>query len=42
MKTIIKTYPNGLRLSVTPMADFKSVAFSMLVMVGSGDETKTE
>ena len=42
MKTMIKTYPNGLRLVVTPMADFKSVAFSMLVMVGSGDETKNE
>ena len=42
MKTTIKTYPNGLRLVVTPMADFKSVAFSMLVMVGSGDETKSE
>ncbi len=42
MKTMIKTYPNGLRLAVTPMKDFKSVAFSMLVMVGSGDETKTE
>ena len=42
MKTMIKTYPNGLRLVVTPMADFKSVAFSMLVMVGSGDETKAE
>lgn len=42
MKTTIKTYPNGLRLVVTPMANFKSVAFSMLVMVGSGDETKTE
>ncbi|MBO4726348.1 MAG: insulinase family protein [Clostridia bacterium] len=42
MKTIVKTYSNGLRLVVTPMANFKSVAFSMLVMVGSGDETKAE
>ena len=42
MKTTIKTYSNGLRLVVTPMADFKSVAFSMLVMAGSGDETKAE
>ncbi len=42
METIIKTYPNGLRLVVTPMANFKSVAFSMLVMAGSGDETKAE
>ena len=42
MESIIKTYPNGLRLVVTPMANFKSVAFSMMVMVGSGDETKTE
>lgn len=42
MDTTIKTYPNGLRLVVTPMANFKSVAFSMMVMVGSGDETKTE
>jgi len=42
MKTVVKTYPNGLRLVVTPMANFKSVAFSMLVMVGSGDETKEE
>ena len=42
MDAIIKTYPNGLRLVVTPMANFKSVAFSMLVMVGSGDETKDE
>lgn len=39
---MIKTYPNGLRLVVTPMANFKSVAFSMLVMAGSGDETKAE
>ena len=39
---MIKTYPNGLRLVVTPMANFKSVAFSMMVMVGSGDETKAE
>ncbi len=42
MKTMIKTYPNGLRLVVTPMENFKSVAFSMLVMAGSGDETKSE
>ncbi len=42
METILKTYSNGMRLIVTPMADFKSVAFSMLVMVGSGDETKSE
>ncbi|MBS7401579.1 MAG: insulinase family protein [Eubacteriales bacterium] len=42
MKTMIKTYPNGLRLVVTPMANFKSVAFSMLIMAGSGDETKSE
>lgn len=42
MDTTIKTYPNGLRLVVTPMANFKSVAFSMMVMVGSGDETKNE
>lgn len=42
MKTTIKTYPNGLRLVVTPMPNFKSVAFSMLVMAGSGDETKAE
>lgn len=42
MDSIIKTYPNGLRLVVTPMANFKSVAFSMLVMAGSGDETKQE
>lgn len=42
MDTILKTYNNGLRLVVTPMKDFKSVAFSMLVMVGSGDETKNE
>lgn len=39
---MIKTYPNGLRLVVTPMANFKSVAFSMLVMAGSGDEAKNE
>lgn len=42
MESIVKTYPNGLRLVVTPMENFKSVAFSMMVMVGSGDETKTE
>ncbi len=42
MDTTIKTYPNGLRLVVTPMENFKSVAFSMLVMAGSGDETKAE
>ena len=42
MQTIIKTYPNGLRLAVTPMPNFKSVAFSMLIMAGSGDETKQE
>ena len=42
MDSIIKTYPNGLRLVVTPMANFKSVAFSMMIMAGSGDETKTE
>ncbi len=42
MNTTIKTYPNGLRLVVTPMENFKSVAFSMLVMAGSGDETKAE
>lgn len=42
MDSIIKTYPNGLRLVVTPMSNFKSVAFSMMVMVGSGDETKDE
>ena len=39
---MIKTYSNGLRLVVTPMTNFKSVAFSMMVMVGSGDETKDE
>lgn len=42
METIIKTYPNGLRLVVTPMENFKSIAFNMMVMAGSGDETKTE
>ena len=42
METIFKTYNNGLRLAVTPMEDFKSVAFSMMIMAGSGDETKTE
>jgi len=42
MDSIIKTYPNGLRLVVTPMANFKSVAFSMLIMAGSGDETSNE
>ena len=42
MDSIIKTYPNGLRLVVTPMANFKSVAFSMMIMAGSGDETKNE
>ena len=42
MEPIIKTYPNGLRLVVNPMQNFKSVAFSMLVMVGSGDEQPQE
>ena len=42
METKIKTYPNGLRLIVTPMENFKSVAFNMMIMAGSGDETKTE
>ncbi|MCM1404099.1 MAG: insulinase family protein [Prevotella sp.] len=42
MDTIIKTYPNGLRLVVTPMANFKSVAFRVYIMAGSGEETKDE
>ena len=42
MDSVVKTYPNGLRLVVTPMANYKSVAFSISVMVGSGDETKDE
>lgn len=42
METILKTYSNGMRLVVTPMKDFKSVAFSLLIMAGSGDETKSE
>lgn len=42
METKLFTYSSGLRLIVTPMKDFKSVAFSMMVMAGSGDETKSE
>lgn len=39
---IIKTYDNGLRLVVEPMPGFQSVAFSMMVFVGSGDELPGE
>ncbi len=42
METKLYTWGNGLRLVVTPMAGFKSVAFSMMIMAGSGDETKDE
>ena len=42
METKLFTLNNGLRLVVTPMTGFKSVAFSMLIMAGSGDETKDE
>lgn len=42
METIIKQYDNGLRLVVQNMPNYQSVAFSVMVMVGSGDELPDE
>jgi len=42
MENIIKTYPNGLRLVVSPMPGFKSVSTNIYLMVGSRDELDDE
>lgn len=42
METKLYTLYNGLRLVITPMTGFKSVAFSIMIMAGSGDEAKDE
>jgi len=42
MENIIKTYPSGLRIIVRNMPNFKSVATSVYVGVGSRDELETE
>lgn len=42
MENIIKTYPSGLRLIVRHMPNFKSVAASIHVSVGSCDELENE
>ncbi len=42
MEPIIKQYENGLRLVVQPMANYRSVALNVQVLVGSGDELPNE
>ena len=42
MKNVIKTYPCGLRVVIRPMPNFKSVATSIFVSVGSRDELAGE
>jgi len=42
MENIVKTYPCGLRMIVRTMPNFKSVATSVFVGVGSCDEEKDE
>ena len=42
MENIIKTYPSGLRLVVRHMPNFKSVATSVYIGVGSRDELDNE
>jgi predicted Zn-dependent peptidase len=42
MKNIIKTHPSGLRVVIRTMPNFKSVATSVYVAVGSRDELSNE